>query len=149
METNIIQHHRQFDFDSFFENIKSQYIGLDYHDYMDFLHTDGEKHSFIGQAECEERVKNAIENAIASNEADEIIEHASSVMITVIRSSMAERPLRVEDMQYLSEFIRGNSANCDVTWGLSEDSSLGNAVKVIILANLNGEFSTEQRKLAQ
>lgn len=136
MATNIIQHHELFDFESFFENIKSQYIGLDYHDYLNFMYTDGEKHSFIGRAEWKDRVKNALENAIASDEAVEIINRASSVIINIIRSSEALRPLTMEEIQYLNEYLTGFSENCDVTWGLSEDSSLGNAVKVIILANV-------------
>ena len=136
MATNIIQHHQQFDFEAFFENIKSQYIGLDYQDYQNFMHTDGEKHSFMGRAEWKGRLKNAIENAIASDEAVEIINRATSVMINVIRSSEAERLMTVYEVQYLNEFISGFPENCDVTWGLSEDSTLGNAVKAIILVNV-------------
>lgn len=136
MATNFIQHHQPFDFETFFENIKSQYIGLDYHDYLNFLHTDGVIHSFIGQAEGDDRVKNALRNAVASEEAEEIINRATSIMINVIRSSEAERPLMMEEMQYLNEFIAGASDKCDVTWGLSEDSIIGNTVKVIVLANV-------------
>ena len=136
MATNIIQHHRQFDFETFFENIKSQYIGLDYRDYLNFLHADGEKHSFIGQAEDEDRVKNALGNAIASDEAEEIINRATSLMINVVHSSEAERPLSVAEVQYLNEFITEFPGDCDVTWSLAEDITLGNAVKVIILADI-------------
>lgn len=136
MEPKIIQHHEPFDFESFFENIKSQYIGIDYQDYHDFLNTDGEKHSFMGCAEWNDRVKNSIGNAIAYDEAVEIFNSASSIMITIIRSSEAERPLTVEEMLYLNEFITGFSENCDVVWGLAEDSTLGNAVKIIILVNI-------------
>lgn len=136
MATNFIQHHQPFDFETFFENIKSQYIGLDYHDYLNFLHTDGVIHSFIGQAEGEDRVKNALRNAIASDEAEEIINRATSLMINVLRSSEAERPLIMEEMQYLNEFIAGASDKCDITWGLSEDSTIGNTVKAIVLANV-------------
>lgn len=137
MVIKIIQHHELFDFESFFENTKSQYIGLDYHDYLNFMRTDGEKHSFKGRAEWKDRVKNALENAIASDEAVEIINRASSIMINIIRSSEALRPLTMEEMRYLNEFIMGFSDDCNVTWGLSEDSALGNAVKVIILTNVN------------
>lgn len=136
MATNIIQHHQQFDFAAFFENIKSQYIGLDYNDYLNFLHTDGVIHSFMGRAEWKDRVKNALDNAIASDEADVLINRATTVMINVMRSSEAERPLMMDEMQYINEFITGIPENCNVTWGLSEDSSLGNAVKVIILVNV-------------
>ena len=136
MATNIIQHHEPFDFDQLFENIRSQYIGIDYNDYLTFLHTDGEKHSFIGRAEWKSRVENALGNAMASDEVVEIINRASSVMITIIRSSEAERPLTVDEMQYLNEYFTGFPENCDVIWGLAKDSTLGNAVKVIILVNI-------------
>lgn len=137
METDIIQHHVPFDFKAFYEKVNSKYIGIDYHDYLSFLHTEGEKHSFMGYAEWEDRVKNALGNAIASDGAMEIINSASSVMITIIRSSEAERPLTMEEMQYLNEFITRFSENSDVVWGLTEDATLGNTVKVIILANCN------------
>lgn len=80
MAQDIIQHHEPFDFESFFEGIKSQYIGLDYHDYSNFLHTAGKKHSFMGSAVGKDRVKVALENAIDYEEAVDIVSHASSVM---------------------------------------------------------------------
>ncbi len=137
MAANIIQHHAPFDFASFFENIKSQYIGLDHHDYLNFIHSEGEKHSFMGCAEWNDRVKYALSNAVASDEVVEIINRASSVMITIIRSSKAERPLTMMEMQYISEFIKGFSEKCDIVWGLAEDSTLNNVVKVIIFANVS------------
>lgn len=137
MVTNIIQHHEPFDFGPFFDNFKSQYIGIDYHDYLNFLHTDGEKHSFIGQAEWKDRVEKALRNAIVSEEAMEIIYRASTVMITIIHSSEAECLLTMKEMQYLNVFVTGFSENCDVVWRLAEDSTLGNTVKGVILANVN------------
>lgn len=136
MATEIIQHHEPFDFESFFESIRSEYVGLDYGDYSDFLHSDGEKHSFIGRAEWKDRVETALGNAIASDEAVEIINRASSVMITILRSSDAERPVTMEEVQYLSEFITGFPENCEVVWGLAEEHTLGNAIKAIILVNI-------------
>ncbi len=137
MVKNTIQHHEPFDFGAFFDNIKSQYIGIDYHEYLNFLHADGEKHSFIGQAEWKDRVEKTLKNAIAYEDAVEIINRASTVMITIIHSSEAECPLTMEEMQYLNEFVTGFSENCNVVWGLAEDSSIGNTVKVVILANVN------------
>lgn len=137
MATKIIQHHEPFDFESFFENIKSQYIGLDYHDYLTFMYKEGEKHSFMGRAEWKDRVENALGNAIDSDEVVEIITRASNVMIIIIRSSEAERPLTKEEVQFINEFITGLPKNCDVIWGLAEDSTLGNSVKAVILANVN------------
>lgn len=136
MATEIIQHHEPFDFESFIKTIRSEYVGLDYGDYSGFLHSDGEKHSFIGCAEWKNRVEIALGNAIASDEAVEIINRASSAIITIFRSSEAERPVTMAEVQYLNEFITGFPENCEVVWGLAEDSTLGNAIKAIILVNI-------------
>lgn len=133
METDIIQHHSHIDFETLFEDIKSRYIGLDCNDYSNFIHTSGEKHSFMGCAECNDRVKNALGKAIASAEAVEIINRASAVLIAIIRSSKAERPLTMEEFRYLSEFTTGLPMNCEIVWSLADDISLGNAVSVILL----------------
>lgn len=90
----------------------------------------------MGRGEWKSRVKNALENAIASDEAVEIINRATSVMINLMRSLEAERPMTVDEVQYLNEFMTGFPENCYVTWGLSEDPTLGNAVKAIILVNV-------------
>lgn len=132
---NIIQHHQPFDFESFFECIRSQYIGLDYHDFSNFLHTPGEKHSFIGGSGGKDRVKAALENIMVSDEAVEIINQASSVMFTIIHSSETTVQITVDEVSYLSEFISRLTNNCDVVWGLAEDNSLGNMIKVIVLVN--------------
>lgn len=136
MATKIIQHHEQFDFELFFQNISLQYIGLDYRDYLAFLHADGEKHSFIGHAECDKRVENAIGNAIASGHGADIINRASTVMIMIIHSSKAVRPLTMNEMQYLNEFTSGFSKECELIWGVADDSSLENSVKAIVFANI-------------
>lgn len=135
MAQDIIQHHEPFDFESFFEGAKSQYIGLDYHDFSNFLHTAGEKHSFMDSAEGKDRVKAALEYAIDSDEAVDAINHASSVMIILIRSSEAEQPVRMEEVGYLNRAISDFPKDCDVVWGLAEDASLGNMIKIIILVN--------------
>lgn len=132
MTQDIMQHHEPFDFESFFESIKSQYIGLDHHDFSNFLHTAGVKHSFMGSAEGKARIKVALENA----KAIDIVNHASSVMIILLRSSEADQPVTMDEISYLSEFISGLPKNCDMVWGLAEDSSLGDSIKVILLVNI-------------
>lgn len=135
MAQDIIQHHEPFDIESFFKCIKSQYIGLDYQDFSDFLHTAGVKHSFIGNAEGKDRIKASLENAIGSDEAVVIISHASSVMIIVIRSSEASEPVTMEEVGYLNKIILDFPQSCDMVWGLAEDAALGNTIRTIILVN--------------
>lgn len=135
MTTEIIQHHDPVDFEKFYETIKVGYIGIDYQDFTTFMSQPGEKHSFIGRAEWKERVKSAMEGAIASDEAVEIINRASSAMITIARSPEAERPLLMDEIQYVNDFVSGLPSDCDVIWGLTDDTALGNEVKIIILIN--------------
>lgn len=150
MTTNIIQHHKPFDFQSFFEGIKSGYVGLDFGDFRNFLHAAEEIHSFMGRAEWKDRVKNAFESAIASDDAVEIINRASSVMITIIRNPDAERPVSTDEVRCISEYISGFPNDCNVVWGLADDPSLGNAVEIILLASVKIEsaFNIEFRDKA-
>ncbi len=134
MTTKIIQHHDSFDFEMFYGTIKAGYIGIDYEDFAYFMNHDGEKHSFIGRAEGKDRLKNAIERAIACDEAVKNLNRASLIMITVVRSPEAELPLLMDEMQYVNEFADGLPSDCDVIWGFADDNSLGNEVKVILLA---------------
>lgn len=135
MITNIIQHHELFDFESFYQTVKAVYINIDYQDFATFMIQDGEKHSFMGRGEWKDRIETALGSAIASDEAVEIINRASSVMITIVRSPEAERPLLMEEMQFLQDFISGLPSECDIVWGIADDPSLGNEVKAIILVN--------------
>ncbi len=130
---NIIQHHEPFDFEKFYETIKAGYIGIDYQDFSFFMNLDGEKHSFIGSSDSNDRVRNALEKAIACEDAGAALKRASAVMITVIRSPETERPLMMDEMLCINEFITGLPEGCDVVWGLADDLSSGDEVKIILL----------------
>lgn len=90
----------------------------------------------MGCAESKNRVCDAIKNAIGSDEAAEIVSRASSVMVVIIRSSEANSPLTIREMQYLNEFVGGLPKNSEVECGLAEDVTLGNAIKVVVLVNI-------------
>lgn len=136
MTTRIIQHHPEFDLETFFNNIYRQQIGNDFDDYQTFMDYEGEKHSFIGIAEGEGRVTNALGNAIASREAQEIINRATCLVFRVVRSLEGKHPLVMDEMKDFFNFLDGINEDCDVGWGVAEDSTLGDAVKVIVLANV-------------
>lgn len=135
MTTNIIQHHEPFDFETFYQTIKAGYINIDYRDFTTFMNHEGEKHSFMGRGAWKDRIEIALGSAIASDEAVEIINRATLVMITIVRSPEADRPLLMEEMQFVQDFISGLPPECDVVWGITDDSALGNEVKAIILVN--------------
>lgn len=134
MTTDIIQHHEQIDFKTFYETISSGFVGIDYHDFELFMNNQGEKHSFIGTAVGPDRIKDAIINALAADEA--IATQASSIMITILRSPKAEHPLNMKELEFINEYVSNLSDVCDVVWGIADDPSLGNAIKVILLMNL-------------
>lgn len=134
MESNIIQHHEYFDFESFYETIRKGYISIDNHDFDLFMNTEGVKHSFIGMADGENRIHDALTGILSSD--SDIIRQASTMIITVIRSLEAKQPLSIKEMQFITDFLSNLSSGCEVIWGLTDDSSLGNKVKVIILINI-------------
>ncbi len=73
----------------------------------------------------------------ASDEAVEIINRASSVMITILRSSDAERPVTMEEVQYLSEFVTGFPENCELYGVLPKIILLAIIVSVKKERNMN------------
>lgn len=137
MEQSIIQHHEPFDFETFFEGVRAQYIGIDSQDFTYFMQTAGIKHSYMCSAEGEDRVKVALENIMRSDDADEIIRHASSVMISIVHSPEAPEPIIMDELNYMNEFIAALPENCDVVWGVAKDFSLGNTIKLILLVNIS------------
>lgn len=136
MTIDIIQHHEAIDFDALFKSIEPGYIGRDYNDLVCFFKNDGEKHSFIGISDCGNRVECALEEAIASDPKAPDIFNASAAMIMIMSSKDGERPLLVEEIMCLNGFVTRFSNDCDVTWGIFDDSSLGNSVKVVLMVAL-------------
>lgn len=134
MNLNIIQHHEEFDFKTFYESVRSGYIGIDFKDFETFMQTDGVKHSFIGKSDGSNRIQDACANALYGHE--EIVRQASSMMITIVRSPDAPDPLKMEEMQFMNDFISTLPDDCDVIWGIADDSSLGNEVRIIMLVNI-------------
>ena len=133
---NITQHHEPFDFDAFFEDERSKYIGVDTNDFQRLFQNADEVHSFMGSAEWKDRVENGLGKAIASDEAVDIIKKATSAMIVVIHSQAADRPLKMDELQFINEFVSGLPKDIDIVWGVSDDASLGNVVKTILLVGI-------------
>lgn len=136
MAQDIIQHHQPFDFDKFFQDETSKYINIDYNDYQTLFKEEGEVHSFIGESDSEYRVKDAIANAVASNDAGRILGMVKAAMIILVHSSDAPRPLAMDEIQAVTEFMSNLPENCDVVWGTSQDQTIGNTVKVMLLVRI-------------
>lgn len=131
MNMDILQHHEPFDFESFFKSQQNAYIGIDYQDYETLLADAIEVHSFIGTSEADNRVETALCNVFSDSK--NIVDKASAVLIQFLRSPNADKPLRTDEMSSVNEMMSKFPKECNVVWGLSNDDTLGNAVKVMLL----------------
>lgn len=67
------------------------------------------------------------ENAVGST---------SDMMIMFIHSPNGPKPLRVDEASCLNEYISRFPSEANVRWGMDNDDSLGESVKVYLLLNL-------------
>lgn len=133
---NIIQHHKPFDFEKFFQEQASKYVGIDYNDYQTLFKEEGEVHSFIGESDTDDRIKDAIAKAVASEDAEKIVSQLKAAMIAIVHASEASKPVTMDEMQALTEFVSNLPESCDIVWGTSHDESLGDTVRVMLLIRI-------------
>lgn len=133
---NVIQHHQPFDFDKFFQNEASKYINLDYNDYQTLFKGEGDVHSFMGESDSEDRVKEAIAKVVASDNTSTILRQIKAAMIIIVHSREANKPLTMDEVQAVTEFVSNIPNECDVVWGVAHDPDLEDSVRVMLLVRI-------------
>lgn len=133
---DIKQHHQPFDFDKFFQNETSKYINIDYNDYQTLFKEEGEVHSFIGESDSDDRVRDAIAKAVASDHSGKILSQVKAAMIAIVHSREANKPLTMDEVQTVTDFVSNLPNECDVVWGVSHDPDLGDSVRVMLLVRI-------------
>jgi cell division protein FtsZ len=119
-------------------------INLDFRDVETTMRNGGGAIMAIGRATGDHRVERAILDALDSplihgNE----INRAKRILFNIYASDQA--PIRVLEMQEISEFFDQLDPDIDVIWGTSTDNSLGEDAKVIILAaDMDNELNAAQ-----
>lgn len=113
-------------------------INLDFRDVETTMRNGGGAIMAIGRASGEQRVERAILDALDSpllhgND----INRAKRILFNIYASEKA--PIRVLEMQEISEFFDQLDPDIDVIWGTSTDNSLDEDAKVIILASDMGD----------
>lgn len=108
-------------------------INLDFRDVETTMRNGGGAIMAIGRASGEQRVERAILDALDSpllhgND----INRAKRILFNIYASDKS--PIRVMEMQEISEFFDQLDPEIDVIWGTSTDNSLDEDAKVIILA---------------
>ena len=108
-------------------------INLDFRDVETTMKNGGGAIMAMGRASGENRVENAIIDALDSpllygND----IGKAKRILFNIYSSD--EHPIFVREMQEIDDFFDQLDPNIDVIWGTSTDDSLGEDAKVTILA---------------
>ena len=114
-------------------------IDLDFRDVEAVTRNGGGAIMAMGRAGGEKRVERAIKNALDSpllygND----ITKAKRILFSIYSSD--EVPVMVPEMQEIDDFFDQLDPNIEVIWGISTDNTLGEDVKVTILAT---EMKTE------
>lgn len=117
-------------------------MNLDFCDVETTMRGGGGAIMAMGRASGEQRVQNAILNALGSPLlCGRDISKAKRILFSIYTSN--EAPLFVNEMNEIDAFMDSLDPNIEVIWGLSSDDSIGEDAKVTILATGLGEEWTE------
>lgn len=118
-------------------------INLDFRDVESTMRGGGGAIMAIGRARGERRVEKAIIDALESPLLyGSDITQAKNILFNIYTSD--EAPLFVNEMREIDAFMYGLNPNIDVIWGTSDDNTLGEDAKIIILATgLDNKFMPE------
>ena len=130
------------------------YVNVDFHDVQTTLRDSGTAIISTAYGEGEHRISKAIHNALHSPllKAHDI-KTSTRLLLKFSCSRNAEHPLRTEEINEIRQFT-AQMPNIDVKWGIADDPTLGDTVKITILAAgfdltvMNREGSKEKTVLS-
>ena len=111
-------------------------VGLDFRDVNNVLRNGGVAIMSTGYGRGEGRVTRAIEDALYSpllNQND--VYRARRLILSITTSSRPDQMLRMEEMAEVNQFTARMTTEVDTKWGLTVDDSVGDAVRITILAS--------------
>lgn len=110
-------------------------INIDFNDVDTTLRNGGAAVISIGYGEGENRVTQAINDALNSPLLkDRDIFGSKRILFNVYYNPEAEHEFVMKEANELTDFIANISPDVDVIWGLAKDTSLGDQVKITLLA---------------
>lgn len=119
-------------------------INIDFNDVDTTLRNGGPAIISIGYGEGEHRVTKAINDALNSPLLkDRDILGSKRILFNIYFNPEAEQKFVMSESRELTDFISGIDPAVDVIWGIAHDKSLGNKVKITLLA---AGFNTSNRK---
>ena len=112
-------------------------INLDFNDVKTVLENGGVAIMSTGYGEGEERVKNAIDDALNSpllNDNDIFNSRKILLNISFCEQQDSKDDFMMDEINYVHEFMGKFGGDFEIKWGVAEDPDLGKKVKVTILA---------------
>ncbi|MDE7153227.1 MAG: cell division protein FtsZ [Muribaculaceae bacterium] len=112
------------------------YVNLDFNDVDTTLRNGGAAIISTGYAEGENRVTNAINDALRSPLLkDNDIKTSKKLLFNIYVNPKAEQEFKMDEANELTAFTSNIYPGVDVIWGMAFDESLGNKVKISVLAS--------------
>lgn len=111
-------------------------INLDQRDVNTTLRNGGTAIISIGYGEGPDRVTKALQDALYSpllRNTD--VFSSKRVLFNISFSPLADEPFRIQEAKQLNAFTTKMHSDVEVIWGQSKDESLGNKVKITLLAS--------------
>lgn len=111
------------------------YMNLDFEDVDTTLRNGGAAIISSGYGEGEGRVTKAIKDALNSPLLkNRDIFTSKSLLFNIYYSRNAEKQFKMSEAQEITDFVSGINSDVDVIWGVAFDESLGEKVRITILA---------------
>jgi cell division protein FtsZ len=111
------------------------YINLDFNDVDTTLRNGGAAIISSGYGEGENRVSKAFDEALKSPLLkNRDIMKSKKLLFNIYFSDEAEQPFAMSETKEITAFVSGINEGVDIIWGATIDKSLGNKVKITILA---------------
>lgn len=115
---------------------KEAYINLDFNDVNTTLKDSGVAVISSGYGEGEGRVTKAIEDALKSPLLkNRDVEGSKHILFNIYYSRNAERKFVMNEANEVTAFMNRFNAEIDVIWGVGYDDTLGDKVKITVLAS--------------
>lgn len=127
------------------------HVNLDFNDVDTTLRNGGAAIISTGYGEGENRVSKAIQDALNSPLLkDRDILGSKKLLFNLYFSRQAENEFKMMEAEELNAFINGIDPEVDVIWGIGFDDTLGDAVKITILAaGFELSVSNEEKTIMQ
>ena len=110
-------------------------INIDFNDVDTTLRNGGAAVISIGYGEGENRVTKAIDDALNSPLLkDRNIFGSQKLLFNIYFNPEAEQEFLMKESSEITDFVSDINPNVDIIWGLAKDTTLGNKVKITILA---------------